>query len=70
MMQRLRERPGTFGMVTANGWFLTKQSVGIYSTTPPSSPFEREDPKVIQDEINALPHPEIVDRPEGRGTIE
>jgi len=32
MMQRLRAAPGTYGMCTANGWYLTKQSVGIYST--------------------------------------
>jgi acetyl-CoA C-acetyltransferase len=70
MMQRLRERPGRFGMVTANGWFLTKQSVGIYSTTPPGRPVERQDPHVIQREIDALPHPKIVDRPEGRAVIE
>ena len=70
MMHRLREKPGSFGMVTANGWFLTKQSVGVYSTTPPNAPFERQDPKVIQSQIDALPHPEIVERPEGRATIE
>jgi acetyl-CoA C-acetyltransferase len=70
MMQRLRERPGSFGMVTANGWYLTKQSVGVYSTLPPVAPFERQDPKVIQSEIDALSHPQIVDRPEGRARIE
>ena len=70
MVERLRERPGAYGMVTANGWFLTKQSVGIYSTTPPDRPFEREDPAVIQREIDALQHPEIVDRPDGKATIE
>lgn len=70
MMQRLRARRGAFGMVTANGWFLTKQSVGVYSTTPPDRPFERQDPAVIQREIDALPHPETIDRPEGRAVIE
>ncbi len=70
MMRRLRERPGAFGMVTANGWFLTKQSVGVYSTTPPAAPFAREDPRAIQREIDALPHPAIVERPRGRAVIE
>jgi acetyl-CoA C-acetyltransferase len=70
MLHHLRARPGAFGMVTANGWFLTKQSVGVYSTTPPAAPFEREAPSKIQAQIDALPHPEIVERPEGRAVVE
>ena len=34
MVRALRERPGAFGFVGANGGFLSKYSVGIYSTTP------------------------------------
>jgi acetyl-CoA C-acetyltransferase len=70
MMQRLRDKPGAYGLVTANGWFLTKQSVGIYSTTPVEGDWAREDPKVVQAKIDALPHPEITDTPEGPATIE
>jgi acetyl-CoA C-acetyltransferase len=70
MAQKLRARPGQFGLVTGNGWYLTKQSTGIYSTKRPEKPFEREDPAVLQAQIDALPHPEIVERPQGRGVIE
>ena len=70
MAQKLRARPGAYGLVTGNGWYLTKQSTGIYSTTPPTKPFEREDPAVIQRQIDALPHPEIVEQPQGAATIE
>jgi acetyl-CoA C-acetyltransferase len=70
MMQRLRQVPGAFGLCTANGWFLTKQSVGVYSTQPFEGEWAREDPAVIQRHIDALPHPEIVDAPEGPATIE
>ncbi|WP_334163500.1 acetyl-CoA acetyltransferase [Phenylobacterium sp.] len=70
MLQKLRARPGAYGLITGNGWYLTKQSTGIYSTKRPDKPFEREDPAVLQREIDALPHPEIVERPSGRGTIE
>jgi acetyl-CoA C-acetyltransferase len=70
MMQRLRDHPGDYGLVTANGWYLTKQSTGVYSTTPPKAAFDRQDPKVIQDQIDALPHPEVIERPSGRATIE
>jgi acetyl-CoA C-acetyltransferase len=70
MVQRLREKPRAFGLVTGNGWYLTKQSTGVYSTRPPGKPFEREDPALLQREIDALPHPEIVETPQGTGTIE
>jgi acetyl-CoA C-acetyltransferase len=32
---RLREDAGSIGLLTANGWFLTKHALGLYSTTPP-----------------------------------
>ena len=70
MMQRLRDNPGDWGLVTANGWFLTKQSTGVYSTKPPTKPFERQDPKVIQAQIDALPHPTVIEQPQGPATIE
>lgn len=70
MMNRLRERPGAFGLCTANGWFLTKQSIGIYSTKPFEGDWAREVPSRIQSQIDSLPHPEIVERPVGSSTIE
>ncbi len=69
-IERLREKPGSWGLVTANGWYLTKQSTGVYSTTPPHEPFRREDPGVIQRQIDALEHPAVIDRPGGRAKIE
>lgn len=70
MVGKLRERPGAYGLSTANGWFLTKQSVGIYSTRPVHGKWERQSPSVLQAQIDALPHPEIVEKPEGLATIE
>ncbi len=70
VMARLRAHPGKWGLTTANGWFLTKQSTGVYSTTPVEGEWEREDPAVIQAEIDALPHPPIIDAPQGRATVE
>ena len=70
MVQKLRDAPGAYGLVTANGWYLTKQSTGIYATTPPTKPFEREAPAVLQRQIDALPHPEVIEQPQGAGTIE
>jgi len=70
MMRRLRERRGAFGLVTGNGWYLTKQSTGVYSTKPFEGVWVREDPWVIQRQIDALPHPPAIERPEGRAVIE
>lgn len=70
MTARLRVRPGAYGLVTANGWFLTKQSVGVYSTKPVAGKWTRQSPSVLQARIDVLPHPEIVERPEGRAKIE
>lgn len=38
MYSRLRSHPGDVGMVTGNGWYLTKHSAAVLSTRPPASP--------------------------------
>jgi acetyl-CoA C-acetyltransferase len=70
MARKLRAKPGAYGLVTANGWYLTKQSTGIYSTTRPNAPFERQDPGVLQRQIDALPHPAVTETPQGAARIE
>lgn len=70
MTRKLRADRAAYGLVTANGWYLTKQSTGVYSATPPRAPFEREDPAVLQRRIDALPHPEVIETPSGTGVIE
>ncbi len=70
MLPKLRARPGSYGLCTANGWYLTKQSTGIYSTKPVEGSWEREDPAVIQREIDALPHPAVVEAPHGPAVVE
>jgi acetyl-CoA C-acetyltransferase len=70
MLPKLRARPGAKALVTANGWYLTKQAVGIYSTDPVEGAWERENPKSLQRQIDALPHPPIEERPTGPATIE
>ncbi len=70
MVTRLRARPGAFGLVTGNGWFLTKHSMGVYSTMSPEGVWRRENPKSYQGEIDALAHPEFNPAPNGPATIE
>lgn len=76
MAEVLRAHPGKKGMVTANGGYLTKHSLGLYSTEPTSAgngkiSWSRRDPTEYQAEIHAEPHPEIDESPQGKaGTVE
>lgn len=38
MVDTLRNAPGSLGLVQGNGGHATKHAIGLYSTTPPSSP--------------------------------
>lgn len=70
MMERLRATPGSKGLVSGLGWYITKHSIGIYSTQPPEHPWRREDPATYQSELDRMPHPELVVAANGRGVIE
>jgi acetyl-CoA C-acetyltransferase len=70
MMNVVRGKPGSFGMVTANGMYLTKHSTGLYSTEPVNGPWRREDPKKLQAELDAAPKERVNTTPNGAGTIE
>lgn len=70
MMNVVRRKPGSFGMVTANGNYLTKHSAGLYSTEPTQGPWRREDPKKFQAELDARPKQKVNTAPQGTGTIE
>lgn len=70
MVEKLRADPGSFGLCTANGWYVTKHAAGIYSTKPFEGPWKREDPSVLQAEIDAIRRVEVAEKPEGSGTVE
>src|SRR5262249_8992394 len=70
MMNVVRDKPGSFGMVTANGNYLTKHSAGLYSTVPVQGPWRREDPNKLQGELDARPKQRVETSPEGVGAIE
>lgn len=70
MVEKLRTDRGTLGLVTANGWYVTKHSAGIYSTDPPKNAWVRADPSIGQMRIDAEPHPAFADAPSGDATVE
>jgi acetyl-CoA C-acetyltransferase len=70
MIHLLRAHPGRFGLVTANGNYLTKHSFGVYSTQPPEGPWRREDPSRLQAQLDSAPKPPFTESPEGEATVE
>ncbi len=70
MVHRVRAKPGSFGLVTANGNYVTKHAAGLFSTTPVSKPWEREEPKVLQRHLDSLPKPAFSETPSGAARIE
>jgi len=66
MAEALRADPDGQGLVTALGWFCTKHSWGVYSTSPPSEGFRWSNP---QASIDALPRC-ASDQRDGPATVE
>jgi acetyl-CoA C-acetyltransferase len=67
MVGLLRDDPSAVGFCSANGGYVTKHAFGVYSATPPASPFRWEKP---QDEVDALPRREVVASHDGDVTVE
>lgn len=65
-----RQDPGSAGMVTALGWYSTKHSAGLYSTTPPRHGFVAVDPARTQAEVDRLPSREPAGSYDGKAEVE
>jgi len=70
MMDRVRCNPGDRGLVTGNGWYLTKHALGVYSAAPPERPFVLQDRDLLKNRIDALSHPILDLEPAGSGIVE
>lgn len=67
MAQRLRERPGSTGLVTGLGWYASTHAWCTYSTTPPTGGFRVAD---AQAEVDAAPLRAVDPDFEGDGELE
>ncbi|MCK0174076.1 acetyl-CoA acetyltransferase [Mycolicibacterium sp. F2034L] len=67
MAERLVANPGQRGLITANGGYLTKHSVGVYGTEPPQHEFRWED---VQSEVDSEPARAVEVQWTGQGTVE
>lgn len=68
MIRRLRERPDAKGFIGANGGFLSKYSVGIYSATPRA--WTGFSSVALQAEVDSWTAPVLADPAPGQGIIE
>jgi acetyl-CoA C-acetyltransferase len=64
----MRDNPGAFGLVGANGGVMSKYSVGVYSTEP--GEWAPDQSAALQADIGALPTVPVTRHVNGRGTIE
>ncbi len=65
---QMRDAPGRFGFVGANGGIASKYSVGIYSTEP--APWRQSRSSELNAQIVASPRVSVAKQADGPGTIE
>ncbi len=68
MSDVVRSDPGSLGLCTANGGYLTKHAFGVYGTEPPAAGAFRW--CSTQDEVDALPSRELDPEPQGETELE
>lgn len=68
LVERLRAAPGEFGLVGANGGFLSKYAAGVYSTAP--APFRPCDLRGLQARLDAAAAPSPTQLASGPARIE
>ncbi|MBW1883927.1 MAG: acetyl-CoA acetyltransferase [Deltaproteobacteria bacterium] len=71
MAERLRERPEARGLVTGNGWYMTKHAASIWSSQPKpgAAPVGTLQGELASRGMDKAPVP-VVSEAEGPGTIE
>ena len=70
LVENLRNDRGSFGLVYANGGWMSKHSTGIYSTQPIEGEWQASDSTPFQAKVDEMPKVEINRRPEGEATLE
>jgi len=70
MAGELRDDPGAIGLTTGLGWYVTKHSIGLWSTTPPEHGFARPDLRDAQAAIDATAIPQAGPGAAGPATVD
>lgn len=69
MVEQLRSDRGSYGMVLANGGWISKLAVGVYSTTPVED-WQAQSSAALQEALDAAEHLQIEPYPEGEATLD
>ncbi|MEE3753780.1 acetyl-CoA acetyltransferase [Mycobacterium intracellulare] len=67
-VSEMRDLPGQFGLVAANGGIMSKYSVGVYSTTPVD--WKPDNSAALRAEVAARPKMAVTVKADGRARIE
>ena len=67
MVETLRQNPEAFGLVQALSWFISKHSVGIYSSNYGKTPWRPHDPRK---KVAQYPRVNVVKEATGKGMVE
>jgi acetyl-CoA C-acetyltransferase len=67
-VSEMRDRPGQFGLVAANGGIMSKYSVGVYSTTPVG--WKPDNSAALCAEVAARPTVPVTVKADGRARVE
>jgi acetyl-CoA C-acetyltransferase len=67
-VNEMRDRPGQFGLVGANGGIMSKYSVGVYSTEPAN--WAPDNSGALCDEVKRLPEVPVTVEADGPATVE
>lgn len=68
--EQIRQNRNIKALVTANGWYNTKQSVGVYGAKPGTGTWHTSDHLDIQKNINDQALPELQEKASGVMTVE
>jgi len=66
----LRAERDTYGMVYANGGWMSKHAVGIYSALPPTKEWKPRSSESLQQTVDTQKHMKICRRPNGEAILE
>jgi len=70
LIEKLRIDRGSFGLIYANGGWMSKHSTGIYSTQPIIEEWKASDSTPFQIKVDHTPKVEIARKPEGEAILE
>ena len=69
MMKKLRTKLNSFGLATANGWYITKHGAAIYSPLSHRRRLESvADTTNLQNSIDNQEKPNFIETPEGEAS--